>query len=228
MLDTGVWAVVEGPDGTGKTTMVQSVVADLTKRHPDLEIVASRHPGATALGKHIRSLIKTPHAFDDAASPDPIILDHLSEQLLMLVDHINFKALILEPLLKRGAIVVSDRCDLIGTLVYGRLCGLNIAQINSLIQLGLYPRADLMYILRCPEQVARDRIAARATKYDRFESLHGIYDKYETLLTESEGQSMLVNKIVPIDCITYIDTTKSLQESTRLISQDISKRAFAS
>jgi len=225
MLERGLWIVLEGPDGVGKTTAMDAVASQLAAARPDLEIIKTRHPGATPLGRHLRQLVRAP------ADINPEIkLGALAIQLLMVVDHINFKDLVLEPALNRGAIVLADRCDLISGLVYGSASGLSPLQINSLFNLAARPRLDRLYVLTCPVELAKERLQARqGNRLDEFERLDGVMDIYRTLLSKSSQERLvLLNRVVALENVKYIDSCPPADDVARAISTDVLRLAAAS
>ena len=54
----GLFLVVEGPDGAGKTTVTEKVVERLRKEGYDL--IHTREPGGIAIAEQIRSVILDP------------------------------------------------------------------------------------------------------------------------------------------------------------------------
>jgi len=94
----GLFIVFEGGEGAGKSTQARALSEWLTAR--GFEVVATREPGATPLGRQIRSLILD-HS-DDAPSPR-------SEALLYAADRAHHVATVIRPALARGAVVVCDR-----------------------------------------------------------------------------------------------------------------------
>lgn len=197
----GLWIVFEGPDGAGKTTTMEAVAKRLRALEPGLEVIETRHPGATPLGQHIRKLVKTPSFFDVSIKLDP-----LSEQMLLAVDHVNFKSTILEPALERGAVVLADRCNLISGLVYGVASGLRVSKMNAIFDLMVHPRVDQMFVLTATDDVLSRRMESRNLPKDKFERLSGVLDAYSTLLTKSPEQIAVVNRIVSIDNVQYVVT----------------------
>src|SRR3954468_8399236 len=93
---TGRVVVLEGGDGSGKSTQCERLIAMLRER--GLEVVATAEPGGTALGGELRRLL-----LDDAAP------DVRAEALLMAADRAEHVAAVVRPALARGAWVVSDR-----------------------------------------------------------------------------------------------------------------------
>ncbi len=96
---SGLFVVFEGPDGCGKTTMVEKAVNYL--RSKNFTVVQTKDPGGTAWGTGIRELM-----FGDLKLQD---LTPGGVDLLFLTSHMqNWKTRV-EPALIRGDFVVSDR-----------------------------------------------------------------------------------------------------------------------
>src|SRR5688572_32247174 len=96
MATSGVFVVLEGGDGSGKSTQARLLVSRL--RDLGREVVATREPGATETGAAIRSLV--------LGGGD---LDPRAEALLIAADRAEHVAEVIRPALDRGAVVVSDR-----------------------------------------------------------------------------------------------------------------------
>ncbi len=94
---SGVFVVFEGGEGAGKSTQVQRLAALLEARGH--EVVVTREPGATPVGKKIRALL-----LDPATQLDP-----RAESLLYAADRAQHVATVVQPALDRGAVVISDR-----------------------------------------------------------------------------------------------------------------------
>jgi len=150
----GVFVVLEGGDGCGKSTQAAILVARV--REQGREVVATREPGATGVGKAIRSLVL------DAGD-----LDARTEALLIAADRAEHAAEVIRPALERGAVVVSDR-HVPSSLAYqGVARGLGvdeIARLSAWATGGLVP--DLVVVLDVDAGVAAGR---RAGPEDRME-----------------------------------------------------------
>lgn len=94
----GWFVVFEGGEGAGKSTQVGRLAAGL--RDQGYEVVDTREPGATPLGRRIRDLVL--HTTDDAPSAR-------AEALLYAADRAHHVSTVIRPALARGAVVVSDR-----------------------------------------------------------------------------------------------------------------------
>jgi dTMP kinase len=141
MATNGVFVVLEGGDGSGKSTQATRLVARL--RAAGREVVATREPGATELGAAIRSLV--------LGGGD---MDSRTEALLIAADRAEHVAQVIRPALERGTVVVSDRF-VPSSLAYqgvARALGVDdIARLSEWATGGLQP--DLVVLLDVPPAV---------------------------------------------------------------------------
>ena len=154
MATSGVFVVLEGGDGCGKSTQAQLLVARL--RGLGREVVATREPGATEAGAAIRSLV--------LGGGD---LDPRAEALLIAADRAQHVAEVIRPALSRGAVVVSDRYIPSSLAYQGVARGLGvdeIARLSGWATGGLEP--DLVVVFDVP---AADAERRRAGPQDRME-----------------------------------------------------------
>lgn len=172
---TARFVVLEGGDGSGKSTQAHRLVAWL--RAQGIEVVQTFEPGATAAGVAIRDLL--------LHRPEP--LDPVAEALLMAADRAEHVATVIRPALARGAWVVSDRF-LPSSLVYqGLVRALGVDEVERLNRLatgGVVP--DLVLLLDVADDVAETR---RGSDTDRLEAEGGAFharvrDAYRTLASE--------------------------------------------
>jgi dTMP kinase len=154
MAARGVFVVLEGGDGCGKSTQARLLVSRL--RDLGREVVATREPGATEAGAAIRSLV--------LGGGD---LDPRAEALLIAADRAEHAAEVIRPALERGAVVVSDRY-IPSSLAYqgvARALGVEeIARLSEWATGGLTP--DVVVVLDVPAGEAAER---RAGPLDRME-----------------------------------------------------------
>jgi len=153
---TGRFVVLEGGDGSGKSTQGRRLAAWL--REQGVEVVETFEPGATDAGAAIRELL--------LHRPDPI--DPVAEALLMAADRAQHVATVIRPALARGAWVLSDRF-LPSSLVYqGVVRGLGVdavAELNRMAVGDVTP--DLVVLLDVADAVAEAR---RGSVSDRLEA----------------------------------------------------------
>ena len=154
MVTRGVFIVLEGGDGCGKSTQAQLLISRL--RDLGREVLATREPGATEAGVAIRSLV--------LGGGD---LDARAEALLIAADRAQHAAEVVRPALERGAVVVSDRYIPSSLAYQGVARGLGVDQISRLSEWatgGVVP--DVVVVLDVP---AGEAAARRAGPEDRME-----------------------------------------------------------
>ncbi|MFD3498832.1 dTMP kinase [Streptomyces sp. NPDC058676] len=155
--DTGFFIALEGGDGAGKSTQAEALAEWIrAKGH---EVVVTREPGATPVGKRLRSILL------DVSSAG---LSHRAEALLYAADRAEHVDTVVRPALERGAVVVSDRY-IDSSVAYqgaGRdLSPTEIARINRWATDGLVPH--LTVLLDVSPEIARERFTEAP---DRLES----------------------------------------------------------
>lgn len=152
----GCFVVVEGGEGTGKSTQVDLLGARL--RATGRPVHVTREPGATPLGAQIRALLLHGDASVDARA----------ELLLVLADRAQHVAEVVRPRIAAGEVVVSDRYSP-STLAYqGAGRGFRAEEIEPLIAWateGLEP--DVVVVLDLPDEVAEARVAAERDRLER-------------------------------------------------------------
>ncbi|MEV7864617.1 dTMP kinase [Streptomyces sp. NPDC088124] len=154
---TGFFLAVEGGDGAGKSTQVEALADWIrAKGH---EVVVTREPGATPVGKRLRSILL------DVSSAG---LSNRAEALLYAADRAEHVDSVVRPALERGAIVISDRY-IDSSVAYqgaGRdLSPTEIARISRWAADGLVPH--LTVLLDVSPETARERFTEAP---DRLES----------------------------------------------------------
>lgn len=153
----GFFIAIEGGDGAGKSTQVEALAAWIrAKGH---EVVVTREPGATPVGKRLRSILL------DVSSAG---LSNRAEALLYAADRAEHVDSLIRPALERGAIVISDRY-IDSSVAYqgaGRdLSPTEIARISRWATGGLVP--NLTVLLDVSPETARERFTEAP---DRLES----------------------------------------------------------
>jgi len=155
----GKFIVIEGIDGSGKTTQINQlskwlVSSDLIPENNQL--IITREPGGTTLGQSIRSLL-----LDTSRENSP---DSITELLLYAADRAQHVNEIIRPSLNKGDWVISDRfCG--STLAYqgyGRKLNIKlIKDLETIATQGISP--DITFLLDIPVE---ESIKRRANKKD--------------------------------------------------------------
>lgn len=159
MSSTGKLIVIEGLEGAGKSTVVQSVMDLLAQK--DIKAITTREPGGTALGEILRNLIKNPEYSE--------VLEDKSELLLLYAARIQLLKQVIQPALQEGIWVVADRFEW-STLAYqggGRLLSLAMIEHLSAFCLNGF-KPDLTLYLDITPELGMQRVGSRGS-FDRIE-----------------------------------------------------------
>ena len=160
----GYFISFEGIDGAGKSTHIESFSNLIKQRHPDRDVVMTREPGGTQLGEQLRALLLEA----------PMNLE--TEALLMFAARREHIAQVIEPALKAGKIVISDRFTDASFAYQGGGRGLSLAKLNDLekwVQArpdGSLLQPDLTFLFDLPGSVAEARRSKVRTP-DKFEKM---------------------------------------------------------
>jgi len=158
----GRFIVLDGPEGCGKTTQVQRLVARL--REQGRQATAVRDPGSTPVSERIREVLL------DRRLPD---MDARTELFLYMASRSEMVARIVRPLLEGGLVVVSERFVSSSVAYQGFAGGIEPALIWEMGRVatgGIEP--DLTILLDLEIEAGFSRIA-RAR--DRMESKDRAY-----------------------------------------------------
>jgi dTMP kinase len=160
----GLFVVFEGGEGAGKSTQVDMLATALIAAGRG--VVVTREPGATAVGRRIRSVLLDRNA---ASGPAAVVLAPRAEALLYAADRAHHVASVVRPALARGAIVISDRY-IDSSLAYqgaGRTLPVEeISWLSAWATGGLKP--DLVVLLDIDPSLGLARVADRGGS-DRIE-----------------------------------------------------------
>ncbi len=156
---------LEGGEGAGKTTAITAIHECLRARGH--EVVLTREPGGTPLAERIRGLLLKP---DEAIAGEPLSAE--AELLLVFAARAQHVREVIQPALRRGAYVLSDRFTDSSYAYQGGGRGLDAGWIAELERrvVGLQP--SLTLLLDVDVAVGRARAAGRDLWPDRIESEH--------------------------------------------------------
>lgn len=94
----GKFVVLDGPDGSGKSTQVRRLAGELSAA--GLQVVTGRDPGGTAIGDRIRAVL---------LDHDLSAMDVHCEALLFMASRAQLVAEVIRPALAAGSTVLCDR-----------------------------------------------------------------------------------------------------------------------
>jgi len=184
--------VIEGCDGSGKTTTVKALQSTLTNA------VFLREPGSTPLSEALRDAMK---ANDTSALARQLIM-HGSR--LEMVEHFNNFS---DP----NTLYVIDRY-VPSTLVYGHVDGVHLTKLVALTKLFPVPIPYMTFILDPGWDVIQKRLARRLDSLEgdmyRLRSIHTMYRKLEAI-GYFANSIVIENEVDPyIHINTILDITK--------------------
>ncbi|SHI10826.1 dTMP kinase [Streptomyces sp. 3214.6] len=192
----GFFIALEGGDGAGKSTQAEALAEWIrAKGH---EVVLTREPGATPVGKRLRSILL------DVSSAG---LSHRAEALLYAADRAEHVDTVVRPALERGAVVITDRY-IDSSVAYqgaGRdLSPTEIARISRWATNGLVPH--LTVLLDVSPEAARERFTEAP---DRLESepaeFHArVRSGFLTLAAGDPGRYLVVDAAQEPEAVTAV------------------------
>lgn len=186
----GLLITFEGPEGSGKTTLIEALAEFLGRR--GCEPLVLREPGGTGIGERIRSVLLDMSSRGMSAETELLLMEASRAQL------VREKIL---PALAAGLLVLCDRyADAsVAYQGYGRGLGeKTVAQFNDFATGGLEP--DLTFLCLLPPAQGHARLKDRPTdRLDR-ETLafhERVYAGYLALAARAEPRVAVLDAAAP-------------------------------
>lgn len=157
-MSRGLFVVLEGPEGAGKTTLAVALAARM--REDGADLVTVREPGGTPVAEALRSELLDSHRSWTAET----------ELLYMVTARADLVTRVIAPALALGKVVLSDRYDLSTMAYQGAGRGLprdQVRWVNRAATGGLTP--DLTLVLDLDPAVGRERQRSAGKGADRLE-----------------------------------------------------------
>ena len=146
----------EGIEGSGKSTLLRNLQKYYLKK--DLEVLFTKEPGGTDLGKDIRDILLNPAS----------LISSEAELLLLMADRIEHVKTRINPNLKKNKIIFCDRYIDSSIAYQGKGRNLSENKIKELINILNLPIPDLTILLDLPVENGLLR-ANKRNELDRFE-----------------------------------------------------------
>ena len=174
----GLFIVMEGPDGSGKTTQINLLEQYL--KEAGYECLIAREPGGTVIGEEVRELILNPEYKE---------MSPVTEMLLYAASRAQLVHEVIGPALEAGRIVISDRF-VDSSIVYqgiARNLGISTVAAVNAPGIGIYRPDGIFFIdLSEAEGIRRKK---NQKKLDRIEQEsidfhHLVSEGYRKVLAE--------------------------------------------
>ena len=203
-MSKGFLVSLEGPEGAGKTSVLEALIPILEDR--GVEVLTTREPGGVLIGEKIREVILDPSHTE---------MDPKTELLLYIVSrrqHLVEKVL---PALAAGKLVIMDRFIDSSVAYQGFGRGLDIEAIDWLNEFatdGLKPDLTLYFDIEVEEGLAR--IAANSDREINRLDMEGldlhrkVRQGYLSLLEKEANRIVKIDASLPLDQV--IENTQEL------------------
>jgi dTMP kinase len=161
----GLFITIEGGEGSGKTTLIESIGKYLLEK--EFDVIATREPGGTDLGENIRNFLLS-YGQDE-------IFSSRAELALFLASRSQHVEEVITPALNEGKIVICDRYNDSSIAYQGYARGLDLKTVKSsceFFSFGLNP--ELTFYLDIDPKIGLERVRKasldKSISYDRIES----------------------------------------------------------
>jgi dTMP kinase len=167
-MERSNFIVLEGIDGSGKSTQARMLAKDLEKR--GMRVLLTAEHTDRAAGKLVEEVVRRRQN-----------LDPLALQVLFIADRIDHTNGVIRPALGEGAVVISDRYYG-STVAYGA----DVADREWLLELNkkVSLEPDLTFWVDVPAEVAMERMNLRGderTIFEKTEKLKRVTSVYKWL-----------------------------------------------
>lgn len=209
-MQEGLFISVEGGEGVGKTTFIESLSRKLNQLGVD-SLHCTREPGGTKVADRIREIFAYP--------PKGETLDALTELFLICASRSHHVSTVLQPALRDGAWIICDRYSDSTRVYQGALGGLTdeIEPMLKIAEQSLQP--DITFLLDCPVEIALSRLVGRKdsgcapTRYDS--ATTKVHQRMRDCYIQV--QQLNSNRIKLID--SSGDTKDAVQEAVRYLKK---------
>ncbi|MCB2300988.1 dTMP kinase [Clostridium tagluense] len=158
-MEIGRLIILEGPDGSGKTTQIELLEGYL--KESGYEVVRTREPGGTEISEKIRDII---------LDNDNSNMSYMCEALLYAASRAQLVSEVIKPALALGKMVICDRFVYSSMVYQGIGRGLGMERIRSINEAALDGlEADLTFMITIPYEEGLKRKKMQGT-LDRLEN----------------------------------------------------------
>ena len=183
---TGCLITFEGPEGSGKSTLIKSIASVLLDI--GAEIVEVREPGGTPVGEKIRNVLL------DKELPE---LCAKTELLLMVASRAQLVQETLKPALAEGKIILCDRYAESSEAYQGggrELGTAKVREMNNFAIGDVIP--DVTFLCMVPPEIGRQRTSSRELDRMELESIafhDRVYKAYSDMADSDEKRFVVID-----------------------------------
>jgi dTMP kinase len=171
MEKQGILIVLEGIDGSGKSYHIEFIYQYLLQK--GYKVIKTKEPTKGRIGEFIHRYVRMQ---DRRLSPE-------AETFLFAADRFDHVKQIIEPALKKGLIVISDRY-FHSSLAYQGTAGANIDWIREINSFA--PNPDLAILLYIQPEFSLHRIRRKRTIFEMPDFLRKVNEFYLKFVKEGE------------------------------------------
>lgn len=163
----GAFIVVEGLDGSGKTTLIRGLARYLKRL--GFRVVMTSEPTNGPIGRIIKRYLR------ETQRRDPVY-----EALMFAADRRWHCENVIKPALKEGSVVLCDRY-VFSSLAYQAAAGLDEGWIMAINEFAIEP--NIAFFLDAPPDVCKRRLAKRHPSIlERDDAQRAVYGMYTRLV----------------------------------------------
>jgi len=135
-MNSNLFITFEGPEGAGKTTVIQKIAERLTEKN--IDVLATREPGGIEIAEKIRTII---------LNPAHTAMDERTEALLYAAARSQHYFEKVRPALDAGKLVICDRFIDSSLAYQGYARGIGIDEVLSINEFAIGKKLPDMTIL---------------------------------------------------------------------------------
>lgn len=202
---SGIFITLEGPDGSGKSTVVEQLSQYL--KNSNIEYIFTREPGGTEIGEDIRDIILDNNNTNMSPRTEALLYAASRSQ------HVHEK---IKPALQAGKVVLCERFVLSSLVYQGIGRGLGIVDVKNINDFGIEGvKPDLTLFFDIDPSVSLNRKMV-GQDIDRLE-MEGIAFHKEVY----NGYLDLINKYP--ENVVLIDASKSKEEVFKQVKSEVER-----
>ncbi|MDN6030538.1 MAG: dTMP kinase [Lactococcus plantarum] len=195
-MNKGILITFEGPEGAGKTTILQHILPKLQENGVD--IVATREPGGIRIAEAIREII---------LAPENTAIDGKTELLLFAAarrQHLNEKVL---PALSENKLVIIDRFIDSSVAYQGYARGIAVSDVEMINQFatdGLMP--DLTLYFDVDTDIGLSRVMSGNREINRLDlEAKEMHEKvragYKKIAEQNSDRITMIDASQPVEAV---------------------------